>query len=386
MFVGIEFSGIDGTFLKHIHLRESCLLLLVTRDGNNKLLVIAWCYCLGETSPNYEYMAEHLKTMGHAMEYMNRAKQLLYSDRMKGIKHFEKHFLCGHANCIVHIIKNTRDHCIKIPGARHNFHADQIHYIQQAPTEEEFKERLRVFENGYPAAAQYLNDLEHEKVFLYGIMNAGYATHGHRTSNLVEIMNNVLKYARNLDCYRICDWIVRWWGSKLAERQDVCEKITNEKTLYTPYATELISKQELFSREGDMDITRQGKNTYLISENFQDDNPQNRRNGHDGPAIRVERNTVDLQHKTCTCVFPRHHRLPCKHVILAVDLEGRRGTVQGQYQFRKDWVAPYFWCENYRNAYQDVLVYAPDVNNDIYVDVPKGRLRGRLSVIRISVW
>ena len=376
---GIEFSGIDGTFLKHIHLRESCLMLLVTRDGNNKLLVIAWCYCLGETSKskNYEYMTKHLKTMDHASEYMNRVKHLLYSDRQKGIPHFEKHFNCGHAHCIVHIIKNVRDHCIKLPGARQNFHEDQIHHIQQAPTEEEFKARLSVFASGYPAAAKYLDDLDHEKVFLYAIVDSGYATHGHRTSNLVEIMNNVLKYARNLDCYRICDWMVRWWGVKVAERQDVCQKITNEKTLYTPYASQMISKQELFSREGDMDIIRQGNSTYLISENCTDHNPQNRRNGNDGPAIRVERNTVDLENKTCTCVFPRHHQLPCKHVILATDFEGRRGTLQGQYQFRKDWVAPYFWSENYINAYQKVVVHAPDVTNDIYVDVPEGRRSGR---------
>lgn len=258
MFAGIEFSGVDGTFLKHIHLRGACLLLLVTRDGNNKLVVIGWCYCLGETAKNYAYMAKHLKTMGHAAEYMNRDKHLLYSDRMKGIKHFEKHFKCGHANCIVHIVKNVRTHCGLIPGARSDVPEDVIHQIQQAPTEEEFKKKLRYFARGFPAAATYLNALTHAKVFLYAIVEAGYATHGHRTSNLVEIMNNVLKYARNLDCYRICDWIVQWWGTKVAERQDVCEKITKENRLYTPYASEMIAKQEHFAREGVMSLLRQG--------------------------------------------------------------------------------------------------------------------------------
>ena len=369
--VGIEFSGVDGTFLKHVHLDKACLLLLVTRDGNNKLVVIAWCYCLRETSANYEYMAEHVQTMGHASEYMNRVTHLMYSDRAKGIKHFEKHFKCGHANCIVHVIKNVRNHCKNKPGARTNFHEDQIHQIQQAPTREEFEEKFRLFAAGYPDAAEYLYNLDHEKVFSYAIVKSGYATHGHRTSNLVEIMNNVLKEARNLDCYRICDWIVTWWGKKVAERQDVCNGAT-ERILYTPYASTLLNKQEEFAREGTMTIARQGNGTYLITETFKDANAKNRRHGKDGPATRVERHTVDMRNKTCTCEFLREHRIPCKHVVLVADKEGLRTTTQGLYQFRQDWVAPYFWIENYRKGYQNVVVHAPDLDNNIYVDVPKG--------------
>ena len=202
MLAGIEFSGVDGTFLKHIHLRKACLLLLVTRDGNNKLVVIAWCYCLAETSKNYEYMAKRLRTMGHATEYMDRATHLLYSDRMKGIIHFEKHFKCGHANCIVHICKNVIKHCSKIPGARTRNPADPIHEIQQAPNKEECEKKLQKFERSFPDAAAYLRNLDPKKVFKYALVDAGYSTHGHRTSNLVEIINNVVKTARNLDCYR----------------------------------------------------------------------------------------------------------------------------------------------------------------------------------------
>lgn len=157
---------------------------------------------MGETSANYEYMAEHLKTMGHAKEYMDRPTQLLYSDRMKGIRHFEKHFQCGHANCIVHIIKNVIKHCAGIVGARTRIPADPIHEIQQAATQEECEKKIRAFERIFPAAGAYLRRLVPAKVFVYVIRNAGYATHGHRTSNLVEIINNVIKYVRNLDCYR----------------------------------------------------------------------------------------------------------------------------------------------------------------------------------------
>ena len=162
---------------------------------------------MSETASNYRYMAKHVKTMGHAVEYFNRPRHLLYSDRAKGIAHFESQFGGAHAHCLAHIVKNVRDHVRAIPAARKSFHEDQIHNIQQAPTEEEFRTLLNRFARGFPHAAQYLDSLPHEKVFSYRFVRAGYATHGHRTSNIVAIMNNVLKQVRNLDCYRICNFI-----------------------------------------------------------------------------------------------------------------------------------------------------------------------------------
>ena len=197
MLPGIEFSGIDGTFLKHIEIDDdACVLLLVTRDGNNKLVVIAWVYCMSETKENYIYMAKYVKRMDYANDYLNRKKHLLYSDRMKGITHFEKEFVCGHAHCIWHIIKNMRRHCRQTRGARVGFHAEQVHQIQQAKTENEFKQKLSLLRRGFPEAANYLNALDHEKTFLYRLLEEGYTSHGHRTSNVVEIMNKVIKEAR----------------------------------------------------------------------------------------------------------------------------------------------------------------------------------------------
>jgi len=114
---GIEFSGVDGTFFRHVYFHNGCLLLLVTRDGNNKLMVLCWVVCLKENTDNYLYMAEHAKKVKGLAEYLNRARHLLYSDRHKGIPGFEGQFKCGVANCIVHIVENVRDHIKKIKGA-----------------------------------------------------------------------------------------------------------------------------------------------------------------------------------------------------------------------------------------------------------------------------
>jgi len=214
-------------------------------------------------------MAEHVKKMGLACEYMNRVSHLLYSDRMKGINHFESQFGCGHAHCIVHIIKNIKEHCAKTPGAKVNICNDIVHKIQQAATEEECNKLIDRFARGFPVAAQYLRKLQKDcpqAVFQYAIAKSGYKTSGHRTSNIAEIMNNVLKEDRIMDCYRLGDKIVKWWGKKVAERQDICHDITRKQKLYTPYAATMIGKQERFAREGDFSITRQGNGIYLIEE------------------------------------------------------------------------------------------------------------------------
>jgi hypothetical protein len=118
-----------------------------------------------------------------------------------------------------------------------------------------------------------------------------------------------------------------------------------------------------------MKLQRQGNGTYLLTENVKDDTPRNRSHGRDAPITRVERNTVNTRNKTCTCHFVTEHRLPCKHVILVVDFLKQRSTNDGQIQFRQDWVAPYFWRENYVKAYADVVVHAPEINNDTAVDL-----------------
>ena len=164
----------------------------------------------------------------------------------------------------------------------------------------------------------------------------------------------------------------------MAERQDFVNKWTEKKFMYTKYVHDMIGRQEEFAREGYMTVKRQGADTYLVDETFIDKNPGNRRNGKDGPATRTESHTVDLMKKTCTCHFLTEHRMPCKHVILVTDSKGLRSTIKGQYQFRKDWVAPYFWRENYRKAYRGISVYAPDVNNNIFADVEPGQTTCRV--------
>ena len=112
---GINFSGIDMCHTKHYIFRVGKLLLLVTRDGDNKLLLLAWCYCLAETGANYKWFAQNCRAAGHGV-YLDRAEQLGYADRHKGIPFFMELFTCGWAYCIFHILQNCRLHLKRTGG------------------------------------------------------------------------------------------------------------------------------------------------------------------------------------------------------------------------------------------------------------------------------
>ena len=78
------------------------------------------------------------------LEYLNRAKSLLYSDRHKGIPAFEAHVRSFIGNCIVHILKNCMDYVRrKHPGANLRFPKKFILDLQKAQTPEEFQKQLK---------------------------------------------------------------------------------------------------------------------------------------------------------------------------------------------------------------------------------------------------
>ena len=202
---------------------------------------------------------------------------------------------------------------------------------------------MKIIKSSYPKLAEYLQTkCEPEKTFLYSILEQGYTTHGHNTSNIVEIMNNVITDARFHDPYFLIDFMLQWHGGKIAERQGIGEQITAENKLVTLYAYTMMCKREVFAREKQLKIKSQGNQIYLVTD--EDDG---------------ERYHVDLKKKTCSCPFVRTHRLPCEHVICVLDKHGLRRTPELWDTFREDWVAPYFWSENYVDAYMNEFVMTP---------------------------
>ena len=85
--VEIGFSAVDACFSKHAIYRDGFLHVLTTRDGNNRVLPIAWAICETESGDTYDWFADQCHAAGCG-RYLNRAHSVVYSDRQKGIEKF----------------------------------------------------------------------------------------------------------------------------------------------------------------------------------------------------------------------------------------------------------------------------------------------------------
>ena len=244
-----------------------------------------------------------------------------------------------------------------------NFSDDQILRIQKCRTRNEYEKELKLFQSAYPKAADYLDGLTHEKTFLYSILAAGYTTHGHQTSNLVEITNNVIKEPRHRDPYFLLDFMVIWHGEKIDERQGRGRKLMKNKSLLTVYAARLLGKSEHIAAENPMEIRAQGVKNYLVSIDEQEE-------GETSPVAK--RYVVNLVEKTCSCSFMATHRIPCAHVVAVLDHLNLRDTVEDRLTFMKEWIAPYFMTKNYVDAYEKEYVKTPVWDTSSELQLPTG--------------
>lgn len=162
--------------------------------------------------------------------------------------------------------------------------------MQECTTRAKYLKQLAIIRRRYPEAADYLDALPHARVYHYAILQAGLTTHGHKTSNCVEILNNVIEDARHDDVIHFLDWVMQWFARKLGERQRLAAKYVAEKRIFTRYAGELYGRSERMAQHENLTAEDLGAGKHLVKHIKKGDTV----------ATRYE---VDLKERTCTCTF-----------------------------------------------------------------------------------
>lgn len=231
----MRFSAVDACHLTHPVYRDGVLHVLTTRDGDNKILPLAWAVCETESGDTYEYFADQCVQAGLG-RYLND-KSVVFSDRQKGLNKFHERFKAVTASCFKHIIANCR---LKIRGTGTTFEDKSAWDLQMATTEHEYLQVLEQLRAYCPEGAAYFNDLpEHDQVFQYALNRDKVATHGHKTSNVVEVTNAIWKEARKNAPYRLNVVLLKWMGEKYAERVIRITKFMKEGHQFTKYCSDL---------------------------------------------------------------------------------------------------------------------------------------------------
>ncbi len=236
--IGLRFSAVDAAFSKHSIYRDGFLHLLTTRDSNNKVLVLAWAICETESGDTYDWFAAKCHEAGLSRYLSDQGS--LWSDRMKGIEKFTEKFKAHVGKCMNHIIGNARKH---VKGSGRTFTDESAWALQRAKTRPEYDKELAKITQQSPAAAFYFDALNHEEVFQYALNEKKVATHGHKTSSIVECGNSFLMPARYEAPYRQNGLIAKWIGKEFEARLQTIEKWISLGHTLTPYAHEMWSIQ-----------------------------------------------------------------------------------------------------------------------------------------------
>ena len=169
--------------------------------------------------------------------YLN-LDSVVFSDRMKGIGAFFDVFRAYHAHCFHHIIGNCRKH---INGSGTTFTEQSAWAMRNANTEPEFQRILEEIRASCPQAAHYFDtEVEHKRAYQYALNAENVRTHGFKTSQIVECVNNgVFVDARNLTSYRANNAILTWIGKQYDLRLKEMEKWIAQGHILTPWTHNL---------------------------------------------------------------------------------------------------------------------------------------------------
>ena len=342
--VGIGVSAVDACFLKHTQYGSGQLHIVSTKDGDNRLLPIAWCVCDTESGDSYQYFAEKCIEFGLA-QYLNRDGSVIYSDRGKGVPTFCRAFPKAAAlNCFFHLLKNVRKHCRENRAS--GTWADSAAWaMQRAETRSEYDAALDFLRQHCEMAADYLDRLDHAKTFRYAISQT-HSCMGVKTNNIVEQVNGVWVNLRTEAPYRLNNGLLKWLGEKLFERQ-VASSIWMESVpprRLTHYCKNLWGVQVAFAKNVAYKLTANGGDVFTVT-------------GSSLTPGQPKVHKVNLNERTC-CGDMFEMQQPCRHCVVVFNKYGQLDEDNIDETMAKFWPA---WAraDTYRDAYRGLTIHIP---------------------------
>ena len=269
--------------------------LLTTRDGNNKLLILAVAVCETESGDTYEWFAQQCIAAGLG-RYLNK-DAIIYSDRQKGLVKFHDAFHAMIGRCFKHIIENCRK---SIKGTGETFEDATAWLVQKAKTRHGYETALQALRAQSGRAAEYFDTVENpEEVCQYLLNDKGAPTHGHKTSNIVECGNGVFVPARYYTPYRLMNKILQWQGSQFFTRQNDLDKWIQKGHFLTEYAFAKFQIQLEIAKRTNYLVTAAGNQIFYVQDQSRPD---------------AQQYEVNLADPRCCC-YVGEHRQPCRHMI-----------------------------------------------------------------------
>jgi len=341
--------------------------LLTTRDGNNKVLVLAVAVCETESGDTYEWFARQCIDAG-IDRYLNK-DAIIFSDRQKGLENFHRAFRAMVGRCFQHIIKNCRK---AIKGSGQTFEDATAWLVQKAKTRADYEMALAKLRDQSASAADYFASLEHpEQVFQYLLNEKHARTHGHKTSNIVECANGVFVLARHYTPYRLMNKVLKWQGNQFFQRYNDLDDWVKKGHFLTKYAYNKFKIQLEIAKRTNYEVTAAGNRIFYVQDQHRPD------------ARQYE---VNLLKPEC-CFYISEHRQPCRHLVCVFAKEHMLGpNLRTARKTMETYWPQCFHAEKVRELYGNRGVRLPEIycgnfkgpaQERILPPVQKAKPRGR---------
>lgn len=272
----------DGTFLKARFILT--LLLAVGIDANGELILLAWAVVESENRNSWEWFFRHLR---RAIPEISSEECTLISDRDKGL--IEAEVVLGGrvvvAWCCHHLKENFTERFGRAM-------APLFWQVARARSQAAYDKATEEIRGRKVEAATYLAAQDPSKWVEFLFRGRRY---GHDTSNIVESLNQVLRFDRELPIVELLDALWHRVMEKRAERLGIASLVVEAGGLTTPWVEGKLEEGRALAR----------------SNRVQPSSPTEGRVVQPDGRIFL----VDLAAGTCSCRRYQENGVPCGHAM-----------------------------------------------------------------------
>jgi hypothetical protein len=208
----------DGTFTKS-GVFNHIVLLAVTHDGNNELVLLAYAICDVENEDNWTWFGEQIA------QNFERAKAIV-ADYDKGIQSCAFQAIVSRmgtkfSRCVRHMIANARDHGVKhkIPDVV----TDAVYELAKCRTREAYQKCFLKLRDIDEDVALWFDERK-DQFASYLFLEEEKPRYGKQLNNAAEQMNSVIRDPRHQPILDLLVGLSRWIIRKSFERREMSKK------------------------------------------------------------------------------------------------------------------------------------------------------------------
>jgi hypothetical protein len=304
---GVRIVAADATFTTSKHFKHT-LLIAVTFDGNNELMILALAVVDIENGDNWLWFSQLLVADFPGIT-------VILADYSKGMEaeNFQTYLRNNsilYSRCARHLVENCKKNCTSNKLSK-DVETFIITKLAQSRTQDLYRERLQVVRAKSPQAADWLDERCRQFVSFH-FLQEGKNRHGKVTSNAAENINSALLPMRSEGILFLTSKIVNWMLTKAHKREIMAGKWVLEHQLLTDYAL----------KEHTKTMNEAAKRTVTIL-NYRDDwweaqvSASPLRPTSSAVVMHVKVNPITFA-TDCPCLYYNEYGMPCIHVMALI--------------------------------------------------------------------